>query len=195
MKEIYLCRHGRTQWNDEHKIQGRTDIPLNDVGLMQAQKLSQFLATCNPKASVIVCSPMMRARQTAAPIAMALGLDIVVDEDITEVDTGEYTGQNMIELKNDPAWIAHLADPFAHGYGPHGEPSEVVRERVMRAIGRYKHAIFVTHASPIRHAILALLDIPTNHMYHLAIHNASATCMELHSDFAKLVFMNHTVSI
>ena len=192
MKEIYLCRHGRTSWNDEHRIQGRTDIPLDEVGLAQARDLSRFLATCHPKARVVVSSPLQRARQTAEPIARGLGIDIVIDEDITEIDTGEYTGQNMIELKKDPTWQAHIADPFVTGYGPYGEPSDVVRERVMRAIDRYDHAIFVTHASPIRHVILALLDIPTKHMYHLAIHNASATCMELHDDFAKLVFMNHT---
>ena len=192
MKEIYLCRHGRTQWNDERKIQGRTDIPLNETGIFQAQALSQFLYSCSPKADLIVCSPMMRARQTAEPIAKALGLEIVIDEDITEVDTGEYTGQSMVELNKDPTWLAHIADPFVTGYGPYGESSESVRNRVMRAIDKYNHAIFVTHASPIRHAILALLDIPTKHMYHLAIHNASASCIEIHADFAKLVFMNHT---
>ena len=191
MKEIYLCRHGRTSWNDERRIQGRTDIPLDETGLAQARALAQFLAGRRPRARQIVCSPMMRAQQTAAPIAELLGLEVIIDEDLTEVDTGEYTGRLLPELKADPAWIAHLEDPFQTGYGPYGESSESVRDRVLRAIGRYDDAIYVTHASPVRHAILALLDIPGRHMYHLAIHNASATCMEIHDTFNKLVFMNH----
>ena len=60
---LYVARHGQTQWNAENRICGRTDLPLNEVGLQQASALAEKAADCH--LDVIVASPMLRARQTA----------------------------------------------------------------------------------------------------------------------------------
>ncbi len=190
MKHLYLCRHGETSWNAERRIQGRTDIELNECGLEQARKLADFFVREQPKADIVVCSPMKRAFQTAECVASVLGLECRVDEDLTEIHTGEFTGRKLDELSKEPMWLAHLEDPWNVGYGEYGETAEHVRERMIRAIGRYDRAIVVSHASPIRHVLLYLFDIPFYHLYHLCIENAAATYVTVRDTYSKLMYLN-----
>ena len=59
--KIYLARHGQTDWNVEHKAQGRTDIPLNEVGLEQAKALGESIK--NLSFDVCYASPLLRAKK------------------------------------------------------------------------------------------------------------------------------------
>lgn len=61
--KLYLVRHGQTNWNLEGRIQGQTNIPLNDKGRKQAQQAKEKLQ--NIPIDLIICSPLMRARETA----------------------------------------------------------------------------------------------------------------------------------
>ena len=192
MQSLYLCRHGETAWNAEKRIQGRTDIPLSDCGLAQAKALGHFFENNPPQATVIVTSPMMRARQTAECIAQATGLQLVISEDLTEIHTGIYTGKTYDELARDPRWQKHLDNPWEEGYGDEGESAESVRTRVVRCLEQYNDAIFVSHASPIRHIIMHLLDIPHEHLYHIAIDNAAVTHFTWHNGHVKLRYINRS---
>ena len=62
--KIFVARHGQTQWNADNKVCGRTDIPLTEVGLQQAEKLADNAE--GKDIDIIVVSPMIRARQTKA---------------------------------------------------------------------------------------------------------------------------------
>jgi uncharacterized phosphatase len=73
MTDLYLVRHGETDWNRQRRIQGLTDIPLNDTGREQA-RITGMLLTRRPIARVYA-SPLSRARETAQIIAAQLGLD------------------------------------------------------------------------------------------------------------------------
>ncbi len=72
MTDLYLVRHGETEWNRLRRIQGLTDIPLNDTGREQARRTGMLL-TRRPIARVYA-SPLGRARETAEIIARELGL-------------------------------------------------------------------------------------------------------------------------
>src|SRR5690554_970725 len=72
MTLLYLVRHGETDWNFEHRIQGATDIPLNDTGRQQARRTGRLLAS--RKWDAIVASPLSRAFDTASIIAEEIGL-------------------------------------------------------------------------------------------------------------------------
>ena len=72
MTELILIRHGETDWNRRKCFQGQIDVPLNEFGLAQAERLAQRLA--DEHVDAIVCSDLTRARQTAAPAAALLGL-------------------------------------------------------------------------------------------------------------------------
>lgn len=71
--EFVLIRHGETAWNVELRYQGSTDIPLNDLGVRQAQALADSMR--GEQWDVIVSSPLQRAWNTALPIAEAIGID------------------------------------------------------------------------------------------------------------------------
>ena len=69
MLKLYLVRHGETLWNQENRVLGRTDIPLNERGIAQAQALGTKLADVH--FDHVYCSPLSRAKETAAQIVAA----------------------------------------------------------------------------------------------------------------------------
>lgn len=87
---ILLIRHGQTAWNVERRFLGRTDIPLDDVGIDQAARLGRRLAG-TPLAAVW-SSPLARARQTAAAIGHALPEARRIEPGLMEMDMGELEG-------------------------------------------------------------------------------------------------------
>lgn len=94
---LYLVRHGETDWNAQRRIQGRTDIPLNDRGREQARRAGQLLA--RRQWDAVVTSPLSRAAETAAIIATELSLPApAVDRRLVERDYGEAEGMDVAEV-------------------------------------------------------------------------------------------------
>ena len=85
---IYVVRHGETEWNALNKVLGRTDMPLNEKGLMQAEEAAKQLKGLKP--DVFLCSPMIRARQTADAISKVIGMEYTVDDRLIEQNFGVY---------------------------------------------------------------------------------------------------------
>ena len=92
--QIYVARHGQTQWNVDLKVCGRTDIPLTETGIQQAKVLAEDAA--NKNIDLIIVSPMLRARQTAAVVAEKCQIPVVVDDRLIEQDYGEYEGVDRL---------------------------------------------------------------------------------------------------
>lgn len=92
--KIYFVRHGETDWNVQKKIQGKTDIPLNQRGQEQARRLADKLLTENLKAVSVYTSPQKRAFQTAQELAVAMKLDLKVLSGLAEMNLGEWEGLN-----------------------------------------------------------------------------------------------------
>lgn len=97
MTELYLVRHGETEWNRQHRIQGLTDIPLNVTGRKQARAAGKLLARRNWDG--IYSSPLLRAMETATIIAEETGLaePNAVDA-LVERNYGDAEGLNFIEI-------------------------------------------------------------------------------------------------
>ena len=87
---IYLIRHGQTETNKEHRLQGRSDIPLNDLGRKQAQTAAGWFRSQGIVFDIIYSSPLIRAVETARIIAPDAHID--TDERIIEIDYGIYVG-------------------------------------------------------------------------------------------------------
>ena len=98
--DLYVARHGQTQWNVDLKVCGRTDIPLTQIGLEQAQLLAQDAV--GRGIDVIISSPMLRAQQTAGAVAQALGLPVLTDGRLIEQDYGACEGVDRL----DPVFLA-----------------------------------------------------------------------------------------
>jgi uncharacterized phosphatase len=97
MTDLYLVRHGETEWNRQRRIQGLTDIPLNDLGREQARTTGMLL-TRRP-ITRIVASPLSRARETAEIIAAQLGLpEPELREPFVERNYGEAEGLDFHEI-------------------------------------------------------------------------------------------------
>ena len=134
MSRIYLARHGETEWNALGRLQGHTDVPLNEVGRTQASELATRLA--NEGIQGVTTSDLRRARETGAIIAEALGVvDPLVDRELRERRFGIFEGLTREECatQHPAAWKAWVeqTDP------PEGaEPVRDAITRMMRAIAR-----------------------------------------------------------
>lgn len=88
--KLYVARHGETEWNRLNKVCGRTDSPLTDTGLRQAQLLADKLDDC--PIDVIIASPLSRAQKTAQAVAQRKHLQVVTDDRLIEQDYGVMRG-------------------------------------------------------------------------------------------------------
>ena len=92
---LYITRHGETDWNHMKKIMGRCDEPLNENGIRQAYIAKEEIDKYD--IDFIICSPLIRARQTAEIINEDRNLEMIIDERIIERNFGEFEGT----VKND----------------------------------------------------------------------------------------------
>lgn len=162
---LLLVRHGETLWNREQRWQGQTDVPLSPLGHEQARSLAHRLRELVPDAAAIYSSDLARARDTAIAAAQALGLEIVEDTGLREMDVGVWSGLARDEIRERFAFdwdrIAAGDDPPRGG----GETLACFSERVfstLRRIVRRHHGapiVAVTHGGAIRVAALRVLGL------------------------------------
>lgn len=90
--KLYIARHGLTDWNIQHKAQGRSDIPLNETGIKQAETLRDNIK--NLKFDAVYASPLKRARETAE-IATDKAHEIIFDDRLMERSFGDFEGKEI----------------------------------------------------------------------------------------------------
>ncbi|GAA4598930.1 putative phosphoglycerate mutase [Actinoplanes octamycinicus] len=93
---LLVWRHGNTDWNAARRVQGQTDVPLNDLGRRQAAEAAELLAAMRPAA--IVASDLRRAADTAAALAARTGLPVSHDERLRERYFGAWQGLTTAEV-------------------------------------------------------------------------------------------------
>lgn len=103
---ILLVRHGQTDWNMEQRVQGHSDIPLNETGVLQAKTTAAFLVEHHRDISAIYSSDLKRASATAEETAKLLSLKVQQREKLREINTGEAEGMKISEKvkKYKDAW-------------------------------------------------------------------------------------------
>lgn len=160
MTILTLVRHGETDWNAGQRIQGSTDIPLNDTGRAQAREVAATLAAdLSGREVVVVSSDLSRAAETADTIAAALGTTVTRRlPGLRERSYGDAEGMD--------------APTFAATYGqwntaqvPNAEEWPLVRERALTAIAEVVaetpegvDVIAVAHGALIREVIMHATD-------------------------------------
>lgn len=97
--KIYVVRHGQTDWNFEGRIQGKTDIELNERGIEQANKVKELIKNCD--INLIVSSPMKRAKRTAEIINEITKCDIIFDKALEERGYGIFEGEIREKLTDE----------------------------------------------------------------------------------------------
>ena len=100
---LYIIRHGRTDWNEVHKMQGRTDILLNEKGREMAREAAFKYKDVH--FDICYCSPLLRARETAELLLEGRNIPIITDERLREMSFGDYEGTIKDEQEeNSPIW-------------------------------------------------------------------------------------------
>jgi probable phosphomutase (TIGR03848 family) len=140
---VILLRHGRSTSNTAHTLAGRSDgIDLDDKGREQAKAVVDRIGSLPIRA--IVRSPLLRCERTVEPLAAALGLDPIVDERISEVDYGAWTGRKISELVKEPLWAVVQQQPSAAVF-PEGEGLAAVQARAVTAIREHDRRLAQLH--------------------------------------------------
>lgn len=116
MTRLIVWRHGNTEWNADGRVQGQTDVPLNDLGREQARAAAAVLAELRPDA--IVSSDLRRAADTAAALAALTGLPVRPDARLRERYFGHWQGLALSEVaerfpEEYARWRAGDPDPGA----------------------------------------------------------------------------------
>ena len=188
--ELWLIRHGETDWNTQGRIQGFADQPLNANGISQAQRLAARLA--GVRFDAVYASDLERARltaQTALP-----GAELQLDQRLRELSYGVLEGKAWASMSADEAAVAaHWhEDPYGRRV-PGGESYGDLMERVeafrsdLPASGRV--AAF-SHGGTIRSALYGVLGRPNGGAWRLAIDNTSITRLRFDARGVTLVTMN-----
>jgi probable phosphoglycerate mutase len=128
-QEVWLVRHGATDWSQSGRHTGRTDVALNDEGRQQARALARRLA--GREFALVLTSPLQRAVETCR--IAGYGEDAEVEPELQEWDYGEYEGRTTVEIRqHDPGWTIWT------GSVPGGETLEAVGARARRVVARVR---------------------------------------------------------
>jgi len=166
---LVAWRHGRTEWNLAGRFQGQTDVPLDDLGVVQAQGAAARLAALKPRA--IVSSDLRRTAQTAAELARVTGLEVSYDVDLREIDAGSWAGLTRAEFRAHwPEMQAKVDAGEDIRRGGDGETTAEVAERAEKAFRRAidlvpdgETVVAVSHGLATRVGIARLVGLPAAH--------------------------------
>lgn len=164
-RRLLLLRHGQTSWNAERRVQGQAESELDETGQTQAAAVAPVLARLRP--SVLWCSDSRRARQTAAYVAAATGLEARSDPRLREYFLAERQGLTHAEYE---ALAPEEFATFRRGdfdVVPGGETAVQVAERMCAALHELLAripdggvGIAVSHGAAIRDTVPAMLGWP-----------------------------------
>ena len=153
---FYVLRHGQTDWNVQMRLQGSTDIPLNETGRAQAHVAAKILA--REGITHIIASPLSRALETARIVGAAAGIEPVIDDRLIERNFGQFEGMTIDEVHQHREDMREHMNPQADVDGKHypwdAEPLPDVIDRVYACVNEHKTAgskcLFVFHGIPFR---------------------------------------------
>jgi len=160
---LILVRHGATAYNAQRRFQGQSDVPLSDEGLAQAARLAARLR--DEPVDRIYTSDLLRARQTAAAIAVTHRIEPITDTRLREFAFGAWEGLTWAEILAERPHLSEANWHHAQLYAPEGgENFDSVCARVRSffdevAAQRLNDVVVVTHAGAL-HALLSVFGLP-----------------------------------
>jgi probable phosphoglycerate mutase len=184
-RQIVVWRHGSTAWNKERRFQGSSDIPLDDGGLSQADAAAATLQKLEP--SIVVTSDAMRATQTAKPLALRCGLELVLEPRLREADLGAWEGltrEQVAERFPDEYAAWRQGTDIPRGGGETnlqvGLRAEAAIAELLAVLKEGQTLVVVTHGATARAALGQLLCLDAGSWRHLGTlgHGRWATLTE-----------------
>lgn len=187
---IYLFRHGETDWNKEWRLQGQSDIPLNDRGRALAEETADAL--CEIRFDRAFCSPLIRAAETAAIIAArnTHPLSPLPDPRLMEIHFGQYEGRTFDKRsKQDPSHPLHrfFCQPECY-IPPAGAESlqaaqnraqSFLQERIVPLEGICENVLIVAHGALNRCILSAIDGSILERFWQISLPNCAASILSL----------------
>ncbi len=196
MSLIIFLRHAQAKNNVERVLAGRSKgIPLTEFGVQQAEKIANFLGPL--KISAIYSSPIERAVHTAEIVSDKLNLHYEIDDRLTEIDMGIFSGMYYEEMfaRHGNIFLKFYQDnPLIEKNGV--ETFSSVKKRVLDMVNycSQKHdsenILLVTHMDPIKAMISNVLQLKPESLYELIIRNASLTIVKKEQSNFSMVAIN-----
>lgn len=177
MTEFWLVRHGQTDWNQEGRYQGQSDVPLNETGVLQAQTLADRLTEEKPF-DAIFASDLKRAIRTAEILAAGSNIKIQIDNRLREINQGDWEGKIYKDIVRQYQQILEQrqANP-EETRPPGGESVAEVAARVKAAIDeiacRYPdgRVMIVSHGLALATMVCMAQKIPLSQVYSHILEN------------------------
>jgi alpha-ribazole phosphatase len=180
---LVLVRHAETDTSARGRCYGSLDVGLSPIGRSQCESLARALAVA--PVSAVVTSPRVRAVETATAIAEPHGIAVRIDADLQELDFGELEGRTYDDIAASlPELYAEWMTQPTHVRFPGGESYADLANRAARALRSLRReldgrtAVAVTHGGVIRSVLSAVLGIPAERIFRIAVDPASLSVVE-----------------
>lgn len=195
--QLILIRHGQTDWNKEYRVQGQSNLPLNESGIVQAEAIAQALK--DEKVEAIYSSPLSRAFGTAQAVSELHQVEITTITELQEMDVGETDGLYYPDLKTKyPDFFRLWTVDAPQARFPGGETLPELQERCWGAIQNiitknHKDTIVVaSHFFALLTILCKVLGLRLSDFRKLNISVASISKVEFNGNNTKLVSFNET---
>lgn len=175
---LYIMCHGRTDWNDRHKLQGRTDIPLNETGRRMAEEAAAEYRDI--PLDLCFCSPLVRAKETAEIVLRGRDVPIRYDDRLREMSFGEYEGlENSFSIPDHPVNVI-FKNPAAYTESVGGAETfeelfartgAFLREEIDPLMAQGKNVLIVGHGAMNLSIICQVKKLPIGEFWSTGIQN------------------------
>ncbi len=191
MAKIYLLRHGQSEWNLLGRVQGQSDIDLNNKGIEQAKKAAERLV--EEDIDLIYSSDLSRAYETAEIVGKKLDLEVGTLCGIREINFGTWEGLDTktIEARHNEHYKKWRTEPHNIKFDE-GEDLITVQKRALKDINKVmkenpgKNILLVSHGTAIKTIILGLLDIDISKYNKMTVGNVGISIIEFR-DFSPVL--------
>ena len=198
MTDLLLIRHGQATHNLEGRWEGWSAVPLTQEGQSQARALARRLVRWSPSVACLYTSPLLRARQTAEPIARTLKLKPVADEDLREINFGKVSGLTLETFRiSMPEVFARWQDRGDLTFQfPGGEQRLGFFRRVGRTldtiVARHpgEQVAIVAHGGTLRAGLAHLFPDTMSDWWAYALPNASVTHVRIAETGSRLLALS-----
>ncbi len=197
---ILLVRHGVTGTTGK-VLPGRAPgLHLSPRGHEQAAQAAQRLSELTTAPSALYASPLERTRETAAPIARALGLRVATNRGLLECDFGDWTGKTLAALRKKPEWRAVQHSPSTFRF-PQGESFTEMQLRIWTTLEQLaqRHPgetiVVVSHADPIKAAVTYAQGVPLDLFQRTVISTCSISAVAFTPTTPIVLCVNNTGSL
>ena len=197
MVHIILIRHGETDWNTQQVFRGRADVPLNKVGMAQAEAVGASLH--NSDIGALYSSPLSRALDTAHLLTKGRNLEIALEESFIDIDFGAWQGLSHQKVKEEytDLYTTWLRSPHKVTF-PNGESLEEVEVRSKKALEKIvennpgRTVAIVSHRVVNKVLLCSLVGLDLSHFWYIRQDTCAVNSFEYKDGNYYLTLLNDT---